>query len=76
MCGSPKKLVGALAVDLSKTLWPDSNKPMFNVTMMSDSKNKNFEKVSETFHAIKLDYDYSKYFDHDGVHPSELVKHE
>ena len=54
MGGSPKKVVGALAVDMSKTKWPDSGRHMFNVTMMSDHKYKLFNKLSSTLHAIKL----------------------
>ena len=76
IAGSPKKVVGGLAGDLSKTKWPDSGENMFNVTMMSDHKNKVFNKLSSTFHAIKLDYEYEKYFDHDGIHPLEFKRHE
>ena len=76
MASSPKKLVGNLAVDLSKTKWPESGNNMFNVTMMSDYKNKEFKKLSSTFHAIKLDYEYEKYFNHDGLNFLELKRHE
>ena len=76
MASSPKKLISNIAVDLSKTKWPDSGKNMFNVTMMSDYKNKEFKKVSETFHAIKLDYEVDKYFTPSGLVPMELKRHE
>ena len=48
---------------------------MFNVTMMSDYKNKEFKKLSPTFHAIKLDYESETIFC-DGINPLEYKRHE
>jgi len=49
---------------------------MFNVTMVSEPTQKEFKKLTPTLHAIKLDYNYSDYFDHDGVKPFGLKAHE
>ena len=76
MLGSPKKLIGGIAKDLSKTKWPDSGKPMFNVTLMSEPTSKEFKSLSPTLHALKLDYNISDYFDHSGVKPFPLKAHE
>ena len=76
MLSSPKKILGGIAKDLSDTKWPDSGKPMFNVTMMSEPNQKEFKKLSPTLHAIKLDYDIKDFFDHDGVKPFGLRAHE
>ena len=76
MASSPKKIIGALAKDISKIKWPDSGKPMFNVTLMTEPKQKEFKKLSPTLHAIKLDYDLSSYFGPDGLNVLALKKHE
>ena len=39
MASSPKKVVDGLAIDMSKTTWPKSGKPMFNVTLLTDQTN-------------------------------------
>ena len=36
MIGSNKKLIDAVAVDLSKHKWPDSGVNMFNVTLATE----------------------------------------
>ena len=60
MASSPKKVVDGIAVDLSKTKWPQSGKPMFNVTLLTDQENKKaMDKKSDTFHPYMLDYKYS-----------------
>ena len=76
MASSPKKIIGGIAKDLSLTNWPDSGKPMFNVTLMTEPTDKVFKKLSPTLHALKLDYNYSDYFDHTGPKPFGLKAHE
>ena len=57
MLASPKKVIDALAVDLSKIKWPDSGVNMFNVTLLTEREpNKMNKKQSQTFHVINIDY--------------------
>ena len=63
MTGSPKKIIDAIAIDLSKTTWP-SGVPMFNVTILtSQHRNKKLlSQATSTFHPFPLDYKPLKHY--------------
>ena len=50
-------MLDATAIDLSQTKWPESGKPMFNVTVLTERNNPKLKKSSgKTLHPIHLDW--------------------
>ena len=75
MAGSLKKVMDELSFDLSKQTWPDSGKPMYNVTLMTGENNKKYiDKKSRTFHTLLVPYDHFDIINDKGPHPLELLR--
>lgn len=54
--GSSLLKLNGIAEDLSLIKWPDSGKPMFNITLFTESDSPMKKKVSDTFHILEWDY--------------------
>ena len=65
------------ALDLSKTKWEDSKKPMFNVTLVTGRHNKKMKgKESELLHVLQMEYDVKDFYPPEGPKPFGLQAHE
>ena len=57
LIGSGQKVMDGIALDLSKTKWPNGIN-MYNVTLVTERYNPKYQKkTSDTFHLINLDYE-------------------
>lgn len=68
--------LNGIAEDLSKIKWPDTGKPMFNVTLFTETDSKMKSKVSDTFHILEWNYRAEMINTPKGLNIPYLIFHE
>jgi len=72
-----KKVVEDSAIDLSKINWHNTDKPMFNVTVLTDKNNQKLARhLGKTLHVIEIDYEPESIIGFEGVKPENVKSHE
>ena len=74
--GSSMIKLNNIAEDLSKTTWPDTGLPMFNVTLFTERDTKMRSKISDTFHILEWNYNSNMLNSGKGLNVPLFIFHE
>ena len=68
--------LNGIAEDLSLIKWPDTGKPMFNVTLFTETDSKMKSRLSDTFHILEWNYKSEMINTPQGLNVPYFVFHE